>query len=88
MQVGSNSTQLVHKCLIFKVYGLQQWQTLRHGILLHRRLQQVMTTARWFVGHSDHGCYMKSCFHKPLEALHGKVGSAEKHNLQVFFLHL
>ena len=48
----------------------------------------MMPAACRLVGHSDDGCHMKTIVNKSLEALNRKIGSAEKHNLQVFFLHL
>ena len=35
VQVGPDGAQLVHKLLVLEVHGLQQGQTLCHGILLH-----------------------------------------------------
>ena len=80
LQVGPQAAQGFDKGLVFELHGLQQGQPLGEGIAFHVALVHVVAAAGRLIGHGDHAHDIVAAFHKPLQALDGKVGRAEEYD--------
>ncbi len=87
-QVGIEAAQLVDKFGILQVGGLHEVHSVFHGILLDRRLQQLVAASGRLVGHRHYACNVVSTLVKALEALDRKFRRSEKHYLQFFLVHV
>ena len=81
-QIRAKRTQFADKFRIFQLHGLHQFQAVGFGILLDGGMEQFVSAAGRFVGHSHDANHIISSLDKAPQAFHCKVGCTEKNYFQ------
>ena len=80
LKVGMPSAQCFEERFVLKLLGLEERQVMIECILFDGAILDLVASAGRLVGHGDYAHDIVAAFHKPPQALDGKVGRAEEYD--------
>ena len=89
LKIGLEGSELLDEEGVFQLFGLKEWDSLLHRILLDgAALEHAAVTAHGLVGHGYHTYYIITLLDKTLQRELRELGGSHKYYPQFLLLHI